>query len=74
MTPYDAQAITYYMSDPSENQNLLPLTDLSNFQRQQMDPNHDYLFNDVSCIVPEYSTPCPNGASDVTYLLRYVVF
>ena len=60
------------MSYPSEKENLLPFENLSLFQRRQMDPNHDYLFDDISCLVPNYETPCPNGSSDVTYLLRYI--
>jgi len=54
-------------------QNLLPIDKLSQFQRQQMDPNYDYLFGDVECIVNSYDNPCPNGGSDVSYILRYLV-
>merc|ERR1719192_3090578 len=38
-----------------------------------MDPNYDWQFGDTDCIVGVYSPPCPNGGSDVTYILRYLV-
>ena len=31
------------------------------------------LYENVKCLVDSYEPPCPNGGSDVTYLLRYLV-
>jgi hypothetical protein len=68
-TPFDAEAATYYMASATKA-GLLPINSLSNYQRKQMDPNNDWVFGDVACIVGAYSPPCPNGGSDITYLLR----
>ena len=55
--------------------NLLGIGDLKSHQRQSMDPNYDYkFFNPVTpCIIGSYSPPCPNGGSDITYIMRYLV-
>ena len=55
--------------------NLLGIDDLKSHQRQSMDPNYDYKFiNPVTpCIIGSYSPPCPNGGSDITYIMRYLV-
>ena len=53
--------------------NLLGIEDLKRHQRESMDPNFDYKFAGSECIIESYSTPCPNGGSDITYMLRYIV-
>ena len=57
----------------SLKEDLMPLQNLSSFQRKQMDPNADWFFGDTECLVNNYTPPCPNGGSDVSYLLRYLV-
>jgi len=71
-TPYDAEVITYYMATATKP-GLFPITTLSFYQRTQLDPVYDWLFQDVDCIVGAYDNPCPSGGSDVTYALRYLV-
>ena len=38
-----------------------------------MDPNYDWMFGDTPCLKSGQSPPCPNGGSDIRYLLRFVV-
>ena len=71
MTVFDAEAASYFLV--ADKPKLLDLHSLSLFQRQQMDPTQDYLLNDTSCLVDGYSPPCPNGGSDILYLLNYIV-
>ena len=73
-TPYDAEAATMYMAT-AVPANLLGIDDLKSHQRQSMDPNYDYKFIDpvTPCIIGSYSPPCPNGGSDITYIMRYLV-
>ena len=74
VTPFDAQALVYYLASRQANDNnLLHLTALSDFQQQQTDPNWDHLFENETCMEPGYNPPCPNGGSDASYLLRYIV-
>ena len=60
-------------------ENVMDITELSEFQRKQMDLNHDYFFScaseeeseNVVCAVDSYAPPCPSGGSDILYLMRY---
>ena len=71
VTASDAHAASLYMASVPDA-SLLPITSLTTFQRQQMDPNYDFKFGE-SCQIESYEPPCPNGGSDITYLLRYFV-
>ena len=56
------------------SEDLLPLENLELFQRKQMDLNQDYIFGDVQCILASTDDrPCPNGGSDLIFLMRYMV-
>ena len=57
VTPYDAEAITFYMATVAPD-GLLPIETISFFQRKQMDPNYDWLFNDTPCIVSNQNHFC----------------
>ena len=57
MTPYDAEATTFYMATVAPD-GLLPIETISSFQRKQMDPNYDWLFNDTPCIVSNQNHFC----------------
>ena len=54
---------------------LLGIDQLKPHQRESMDPNYDFKFTDpvTPCIIGSYSPPCPNGGSDITYIMRYLV-
>ena len=54
---------------------ILGIDELKPFQRINMDPNSDYQFTNpvTPCIIDRYTPPCPNGGSDITYILRYLV-
>jgi hypothetical protein len=69
VTPFDAEAVTYFMT-MSLKEGVMPLQNLSSFQRKQMDRNYDWQFKNESCSINIYSSPCPNTLSDSIDLLK----
>jgi len=68
---YDAQAAAYYLSSV-EIPDLLSLDELTEFQRQQLDLNLDYLKDpQPPCFIATQTPPCVNNVGDIGFLVKF---
>ena len=63
VTSYDAQAASLFMAENPDT-GLKPLSQLSTFQRQQMDPTLDYIEPNAACFLSSATVPCVTSYSN----------